>query len=67
MPPKYQLYYYDARARGELARIVLAQADVEYEDVRIPFNEWSKYKKGNFTFRRGVYIQVESIFVKLFG
>lgn len=45
--PKYKLYYFNIRARAEPARMVLAQAGVEYEDVRMTGEEWTKYKNGN--------------------
>ena len=43
----YQLYYFNIKARAEPIRILFAQADVKYEDIRIAKEEWmSKYKKG---------------------
>jgi len=39
--PNYTLTYFDLRARAEPARLILAQAGVEYEDKRLaaPFDE----------------------------
>ena len=43
----YKLYYFDARGRGEVIRIMLAQAGVKYEDIRYGKEDWaSKYKSG---------------------
>ena len=43
----YKLYYFNARGRAEVARIIFAQAGVKYEDIRFQKEEWmSKYKAG---------------------
>ena len=42
----YKLYYFPFRGRGELIRFVFAQAGVQYEDVRVPKEEWGKLKPG---------------------
>ncbi|XP_064618239.1 glutathione S-transferase 1-like [Liolophura sinensis] len=42
--PKYKLIYFNARGFGEMARMVFAQAGVEYEDVRFERDEWPKFK-----------------------
>ena len=39
-----KLIYFNGRGRGEPARLVLAQAGVEYEDERIEFSEWPDLK-----------------------
>ena len=49
--PKYQLIYFNARALGEVARLLFAEAGVEYEDTRLEFDEWLKMKPGEFHFR----------------
>uniref|UniRef100_A0A2C9KTV2 Glutathione transferase n=1 Tax=Biomphalaria glabrata TaxID=6526 RepID=A0A2C9KTV2_BIOGL len=41
---KLRLLYFDGRGRAEVARIILAAAGKEYEDVRFSFEEWPKYK-----------------------
>ena len=45
---KVKLTYFDVRARGELARLVMAAANKPYEDNRITFEEWPKLKAGEF-------------------
>ncbi|BFZ22263.1 hypothetical protein BsWGS_25302 [Bradybaena similaris] len=42
--PKYKLTYFDSRGRGEPCRLLFVLAGQEFEDVRIPFQEWSKFK-----------------------
>ena len=37
---KYKLFYFPFPGRGELIRFVFAQAGVEYEDYRIPYEKW---------------------------
>ncbi|XP_035670542.1 hematopoietic prostaglandin D synthase-like [Branchiostoma floridae] len=44
MAPKYKLTYFDVRARGEPTRLLFAAAGVEYEDVRITFDQWPAHK-----------------------
>ena len=49
--PKYQLIYFKARARAEVARLLFAEASVEYEDTRVELDEWPAMKPGEFHFR----------------
>jgi len=37
---KIQVYYYDAKGRAEVTRLVLALADKEFEDIRISREDW---------------------------
>lgn len=39
-----KLEYFAGRGRGEVARLILAAADVVYEDKRVTFEEWSAHK-----------------------
>ncbi len=49
MMPKYTLTYFNFRARAELARLILAVADVEYEDERVTeVEKWLKLKPSKF-------------------
>ena len=41
-----KLTYFNLKGRAELARLILAQAEVEYEDSRIEREEWPELKKG---------------------
>ena len=41
---KLKLIYFNGRGRGEPARLILAQAGVEYEDKRIEFEDWTALK-----------------------
>ena len=50
-PAKLKLTYFNGRGRGELSRLILAHAGVDYEDHRIGFDEWkSGMKESEFTF-----------------
>ena len=42
--PTYKLYYFNMKARAELARLIFAQAGVQYQDVRIEFAKWPDLK-----------------------
>ncbi|XP_019644570.1 PREDICTED: glutathione S-transferase 1-like [Branchiostoma belcheri] len=45
MAPKYKLTYFNARGRAEPARLLFVAADVEFEDVRVTFEEWPALKE----------------------
>ena len=42
--PTYKLHYFNIRARGEVARLIMAHANVEYEDYRFEFGEFAAIK-----------------------
>ncbi|XP_078659356.1 hematopoietic prostaglandin D synthase-like [Branchiostoma floridae x Branchiostoma belcheri] len=44
MAPKYKLTYFNARARGELIRLIFAAAGVEFDDVRFNYEQWYAFK-----------------------
>ena len=45
----YKLYYFNARGGGEPARIIFAQAEVKYEDIRFEDDQWkSEYKDSKY-------------------
>ena len=55
MPPKYRLIYFNLQARGEVARLLFALADVEYEDVRIErWTDWPKVKHSKLVLFKGI-------------
>ncbi|CAK8690521.1 hematopoietic prostaglandin D synthase-like [Clavelina lepadiformis] len=56
--PKYKLYYFPLKGRGEIIRLLFAYANVEYEDVRIPFDEWPT-KKNDFPFKQLPVLDVD--------
>ena len=45
MPAKIKLVYFNAKGRAELSRLILAQAGVEYDDVRFEREEWPVHKQ----------------------
>ena len=53
MAPKIKLVYFDAEGRAELTRMILAQAGVEYEDVRIKREDWPAMKPSMLQFIAG--------------
>ena len=53
MAPRYKLTYFDLRGRAEPTRIALAYAGVDYDDVRVSFEnrfegEWSEIKNSKW-------------------
>jgi len=46
--PTYKLVYFDAMGRAELARLIFAEAGVEYEDKRVPGDQWPAYKPSKY-------------------
>ena len=42
--PQYKLHYFNLRGRAELARLVLHQAGVEFEDYRFERADWPQLK-----------------------
>ena len=42
--PQYKLIYFNARGRGELSRLILHYAGVEFEDYRFEMKEWPSIK-----------------------
>ncbi len=43
--PQYRLFYANAKGLSEAIRFILAQAGVEYEDVRQFRDDWAKQHK----------------------
>jgi len=44
--PSYKLLYFDLMARAEVARLLFAEAGVDYEDKRFSREEWPSIKPG---------------------
>ncbi|XP_065898853.1 glutathione S-transferase 1-like [Dysidea avara] len=55
----YKLYYFNARGRAEVARIIFAQAGVKYEDIRFQKEEWMSKYKAESPFGRSPYLEVD--------
>ena len=45
----YKLYYFNVRGSAESSRIIFAQADVKYEDIRFETEQWPKEYKESET------------------
>ena len=42
--PTYKLTYFPVEARGELIRFIFAQAEQDYEDIRVSSKDWAAIK-----------------------
>lgn len=42
--PNYKLIYFGARGKAEVIRLIFAEVNAKYEDVRIGGEEWCKLK-----------------------
>lgn len=42
---EYKLYYFPARGRAELIRLMFVAGGAKFEDIRIPMSEWASKKK----------------------
>ncbi len=45
MPAKVKLTYFGCKGRGEVIRLILAAAGVEYEDIRLQKSDWPSVRK----------------------
>ena len=46
----YKLYYFNIRGNAEVSRIIFAQADVKYEDIRFEDDQWkNEYKASKYS------------------
>mmetsp|Transcript_6502 Transcript_6502/g.14765 ORF Transcript_6502/g.14765 Transcript_6502/m.14765 type:complete len:276 (-) Transcript_6502:651-1478(-) len=45
IPQNIRLYYFDISARAEAIRLCLYMAGIDFEDVRLQFDEWAVLKK----------------------
>ena len=47
----YKFYYFNVRARGEIGRLAFAAANIEFEDIRLQGEEWTKEKACKFKYK----------------
>lgn len=45
---KYTVYYFNIKGRGEIVRLMLTAAGVDFEDHRVQGEEWPKLKSSKF-------------------
>lgn len=43
----YKLYYWNQKAVGEPIRLLLSYGKIEFEDYRIDYKDWRKWKHSN--------------------
>ncbi|CAH3197360.1 unnamed protein product [Porites evermanni] len=45
----YKLFYFPVRGGGEKCRLAFGAAKIDYEDIRLPAEEWAKEKAWKLT------------------
>lgn len=55
---RYKLISFNIRGRSELARLIFAAIDQEYEDIRIEMSEWPGLYKQNAPFGQLPYLEI---------
>jgi len=58
--PNYKLHYFNFKARGELARIIFAAADVKFEDHRIEYADWPNHKS-KYRFQQVPVLEIDGV------
>lgn len=56
--PQYKLIYFNGRGRAETIRLLFAQAQVKYEDVRIEKDQWPTLKESKLKFYQSLSIVI---------
>lgn len=46
----YKLFYFNVKALGEPIRLLLSYGEIEFEDHRIPYQDWRKHKDCEWNF-----------------
>ena len=41
---KPKLYYFEAKGRAEVIRMMFAVANVDFEDIRLTLDQWNEFK-----------------------
>ena len=44
----YKFYYFNVRAKGEICRLAFSATNIEFEDIRLQGEEWTKEKACKF-------------------
>ena len=52
-----KLTYFNGRGRAEAARLLLAQAEISYEDKRVEFPEWPNLKPSMYLITYGFLLK----------
>jgi hypothetical protein len=55
---QYKIYYFQGRGAGETARLILAYAGQQFEDVRLTQDEFKADYKSSKTFYNKLYVRV---------
>ena len=65
MSSSYKLLYFNIGGRGEVLRVVLRHAGVEFEDKIITFDEWPQYKSNRKFTDYLLYLMVFALLITI--
>ena len=56
MAKKIKFTYFSGMGRGELSRLILAHAGVDYEDDRTTFDQWPELKPSKIVIFNTIFV-----------
>lgn len=64
---KYTVHYFNVKGRGEIVRLILVAAGVDFEDNRVEREDWPKLKPSQYACHVQLILCIEILFKLLHG